>query len=78
MLLYQEKSKLNLFEIIDPQNLKRRNNFNTSNKTMAFFVSKRIAKKYIFKTPLQQSDYVIRWDNKKLEEKVFYILKDHI
>ena len=71
MFMYQEKGKLNLYEIVDPEKLKRRNYFNTSRKTMVFFIAKKTNSNEAFKKFPQQSDYSLRWSHEQLTNRKF-------
>ena len=67
--LYFEKKKLNLYELIDPKILNRRNQFKSNKYTMGFFISKKIEHRNLIDINVNQSDYQTRWSKKELTNR---------
>lgn len=72
LFLYQEKRRLNLYEIKDSYDLSRRLQFKSMEYTMGFFISKKLKRKELFQEKVLQSDYKIRWTNQKLTKSVHF------
>lgn len=66
LFIYQEKERLNLYEMKDPDDYSRRFQFRSIDRTMCFFISQKIAIKELFKEKVLQSDYKKIWDSQQL------------